>query len=802
MVRNIVKETEELVKGLLKEKGILENSFKSRIEKYKKIDFTTPDENVLYFDEENTIDKEEIEWIYSSLSSVFNEISNHLASYYFTTPEALYDNWFLQNVSYQTYQQKYQLKEKLEDGTLVPVDRTVFHTFIRVALAVALTELRMHNKYSEEELYQRFIYRFAEYLTMLSFGLASGAGRVMANAGSKKYKTYTTLINCTVMSQIPDSIEGIMYVLKDAALTLKSGAGTGYDFSSIRPKGAFVKGAGAETSGVVSFAEIFDKMCSTIMSAGGRRGAQMAVIDIRHPESVDFFKAKRQDGTLRYFNISLLVPDSFIEKLKNDQEVEQWFWEFEGFISEKELKDRTDVVLVENGKLPYDYEDYELFAFGKNHQVMRFESFECTDCYRLYRKKVYRKVKASELYNDVMKSTYDFAEPGVIFIDRVNQKNILYTKEHIRATNPCGEQPLPPYGSCNLGSILLHRFVKEPFSDIPWEENFDFKLLEEVAYTMNVFLDGVNDITNLPLLELRKEAYIKRRHGLGITGLADALIMLGLKYGSKESLEFIEKAMKTIAFASAKASIDLAQEKFPAPINVTLKDWVEPREFNGKHVDTSYSFIKDEFPEFYEKYKTYQLRFSHATSIAPTGTMSLTFGNNVANGIEPTFSISYVRNIRLPGKKTKTQEEVFSFAAILWNNKFKNKNYPDTFVTTNDITVEEHINVQASAQKYVDSAISKTCNIPTDYPFEDFKKAYIVAYEKGLKGFTTFRFNPDVFVGVLVKHEDLQSMTIEFELEDGTKVQVKGNEKVFYDGEEHVAANLYEAIKEGIYGKM
>lgn len=776
--------------------------FNNRLKDYLDINFEQFNE----FDRENELHEKEIELFYNLTLSLgeIDKVKKYLADFYKVSQESLIDGWFLQPISYQTYENKYALKKKGLDGKLEPVDKNVYYTFVRVALAVALTELRYHQKRSFDELLDKFLTRFWEYFLMFAYGLAFGGGRIMASAGSKLYKTYTSLINCTVMRQIPDSIEGIMETLKEAALSLKSGAGVGYDFSSIRPKGAFVKGAGAETSGVTSFAEIFDKMCSTIMSAGGRRGAQMAVIDIRHPESVDFFSAKRNDGVLRYFNISLLIPDSFIQKLKEGSTFDQWFWEFEGWISEEDLKLRNDIAVVEDGRLPFDYEEYEYFVFEKGHGVMAFEDSK-DGYYKLYRKKVYKTWNAKELYDLIMKSTYDYAEPGVIFIDNVNGRNtLLFHGEYIRTTNPCGEQPLPPYGSCNLGSLMLHMFVKKPFANnLTWKENFDFELLEKVAYLMNVFLDSVNDITNLPLRKLRESAFYKRRHGLGISGIADALVMLNLRYASDEALEFFDRVMKTIAKASVFANVHLADERYPAGIGITLKDFVDERVFNGKNYGTAYSFFKEEEPEFYFENINKKLRFSHATSIAPTGTMSLSWGNNVSNGIEPIFSLSYVRNIRLPGKKTKVQEEVFNFAYLLYKNYFGATDVDKSvFVTTDDVKVDEHILMQAKAQEYVDSAISKTCNIPTDYPFEDFKKAYLLAHEMGLKGFTTFRFNPQVFVGVLVKKDDIENMSIEFELEDGSKVVVKGSDKVFYDGEEHVAVNLYEALKEGIYGKM
>jgi len=755
------------------------------------------EDSLKYGEPENFIDANVIDNAYNALvdSGLISKVKESLKKFYNT--DTLYEDFFLQNISYEVYTQKYQLKAKDNEGNISVIDKTPYHTIARVALAVSLVVTR----YSKKVSYDVFRKLFVNFFYMLAMGYSAGGGRIMANAGSSKYKTATSLINCTVMNQIPDSMEGIMDVLKDASLSLKSGAGVGYDFSTIRPKGALVQGAGAETSGVTSFVEIFDKMCSTIMSAGGRRGAQMAVIDVQHPESIDFFQAKRKDGVLRYFNISLALTDKFIYAVENDLDFEQWFWEFDSFVPEDIIKDLVyqgnKVALVKKEQTPFDYSDFDYFVFEKDHVLMRYEKVP-TGYVKLYKKRVYKRVRARELYDVIMQSTYDYAEPGILFIDRINENNILKGKEYIRATNPCGEQPLPPYGSCNLGSIFVHRFVKEPFSNKNYLENYDFETLEKVAFLMNIFLDFVNDITNLPLVELRRNAYIKRRHGLGISGLADAFIMNNLVYGSKESLDLVENVMKIIQKSSLIANIYMSNLIFPAHIDVKVKDWF--RVFD--HLKGYKKEIADLFGVNEEEVENLSLRFSHATSIAPTGTMSLTWGNNVANGIEPVFAISYLRNIRVPGKKTKVQEEVFDFAAILYKNIFGAFEKTDAFVTTDDISVDQHIDVQAVAQKYVDSAISKTCNIPTDYPFEDFKKAYLIAHKKGLKGFTTFRFNPKFSVGVLVKEKDLDNMLIEFELENGEKVVVKGSDKVMYDGEEHVAANLYEAIKENIYGKM
>lgn len=772
------------------------------VEENKKYFISLPEfeEELIY----NKLTEENIDFVYKLLEAenVIEDIKEVLAKRFFVRKEDLIDGYFLQSISKEIYDKKYRLYKKDPDSeNLIPVDLTPYHTFVRVALTLAQSVYLSKERPS----FNLFSTSFAEFFCVMAFNYGFGAGRILANAGSFLYKKATTLINCTVMRQIPDSIQGIMSVAQEAALTLKAGAGVGYDFSSVRPKGSFVYGAGAETSGVVSFAEIFDKTCSVIMAAGGRRGAQMAVIDIQHPESVDFFQAKRKDGTLRYFNISVGLTKTFIDAVRNDEEFEQWFWEPDKsvhIVSRNETEavlDNGEVArIIKKDFLPYDYPKYNYFLFHEDHCEVVWNDRQDT----VFKKKVFKKVNAKKLYDTIMQSTYDYAEPGVLFLDNINKGNPLKKYENIRTTNPCGEQPLPFGGSCNLGSIFLHSFVKEPFNySLSPKANFDWNLLLKVARIMNKYLDAVNNISNLPLSFLVEEAMYKRRHGLGVSGLADMLVALGLKYSSSDARDFFEKIMRTIAEASLLENISLSKELSPAPVNVTLKDWLD---------SPHYSFLS-EHPEIKKISPDTLLRYSHATSIAPTGTMSLSWGNNISNGIEPIFSASYVRNIRVPGKKTKVDETVYNFSVIWYKNKLlkERSNVAEDFVkeirnfeTTNDLDVESHLYMQAAAQKYVDSAISKTCNIPTDYDYEKFKEVYLLAFDSGLKGFTTFRFNPKFSVGVLTKQEDLENMKIKFVLEDGSEVIVKGSDKIFYDGEEHLASNLYEALKEGIYGKM
>jgi ribonucleoside-diphosphate reductase alpha chain len=443
--------------------------------------------------------------------------------------------------------------------------------------------------------------------------------------------------------------------------------------------------------------------------------------------------------------------------------------------------------------------------------------------------KVYKTIRAQRLWDMIMTSTYDFAEPGFILIDKVNEMNNNWFVENVRATNPCGEQPLPPYGSCLLGSVNLTKFVRSPFTD---EAFFDWDEFNKVVAIFTRMLDNVVEINGLPLEQQRNEIMSKRRHGMGFLGLGSTLTMLRMKYGSDTSVEFTEKVSRELALSGWRVALDLAKEKGPAPIleedfEVTAEMLRKRPEMKrdgyqvgdsikGKVLHARYSRymqqVADVAPELVDHLAETGARFTHHSSIAPTGTISLSLANNASNGIEPSFAHHYFRNVIREGRKTKEKVGVYSFELLAYrglinadatpNAEDESKQLPDYFISADDISPKEHVDIQAAAQKWVDSSISKTANVPTDYPFAEFKDIYRYAYDQGLKGCTTFRFNPEAFQGVLVKEKDLESTTYQFTLEDGTSVQLKGNEEVEYDGETHTAANLYDALKEGYYGKF
>ncbi len=718
--------------------------------------------------------------------------------------------------------------------------------------------------------------------------------------------------------------------------------GIGYEFSTLRPKGAFVAGPGATTSGPLTFMDIYDAMCFTVASAGGRRGAQMGTFDISHPDVMDFIKAKHKDGRLRQFNLSLLITDQFIEAVKNDDD-----WPLVFPVSKND---------VDVDKLDYDDPSQVVWREWPIHDKYIVNEEGLVAC------KVYKMIKAQNLWNMIMTSTYDYAEPGFILIDRVNDENNNWFCEAVRATNPCltgdtlvetengnvkletvkvgdliktidgyrpvktvevhedvnvysvhfsngktlkataahifhtrksenyewdndtrldeleknvhqvrvvssgkedftyitkiepagkdkvydlfeevtdtwitegivsrgcGEQPLPPNGACLLGSVNLTQFVVNPF-----EENayFDFDRYKKVVSIFTRMLDNVVEINNLPLKKQREEIIRKRRHGMGFLGLGSTLTMLRMKYGSDESLDFTEEVSKVMALEGWKTGLELAKEKGPAPImdedfTVTgemLRKRPEMVEDGYKEGDTvkgrvlhiKYSRYMQKVTKELTKKEVNEmlkvgLRFTHHTSIAPTGTISLSLANNASNGIEPSFSHHYLRNVIKEGQNSKAQVDVFSYELLAYR-KFidatampfdKEKPLPEYFTTSDDVTPEQHVKIQAAAQRWIDSSISKTANVPTEYPFEDFKDIYMTAYEEGLKGCTTFRFYPEVFSGVLVKESDLENTMYRFELKNGEVVEVKGNQKVEYEGQVHVAANLFDALKDGYYGK-
>ena len=1056
-----------------------------------------------------------------------------------------------QEASLDIWDKKYRLSAK--DGT--PVDKTMDDTYKRVARALADVE----NEGAREQWYERFVWALRRG--------AIPAGRVTSNAGALEHKPATSTINCTVSGIIGDSMDDILNKVHEAGLTLKAGCGIGYEFSTLRPRGAYVSGAGAYTSGPLSFMDIYDKMCFTVSSAGGRRGAQMGTFDVGHPDAMEFIRAKREAGRLRQFNLSLLVTDEFMQAVRSDKD---WNLAFplltkEYDAAEHKLDDATRFVWRE-------------WPISEKY-VTREDGLVCC--------KIYKTLPARRMWDVIMTSTYDFAEPGFILIDRVNEMNNNWWCENIRATNPCvtadtwvqtregprqvaeligkpftarvdgvdhasapegffrtalkplvqvstsegyslrltadhrvrristltrwrlatewcaagdlqpgdkvlmqdhraapswtgsqeralgskqgyvigllvgdgsfteagaelavwerasvgnsdlgvggpnsvmaaaldaarslngefsgwhkgrgrgefrfsmraitdlardlglrpgrntitpaverassefyrgflrglfdadgsvqgtqakgvsvrlaqsdlpllegaqrmllrlgiastiyrnrrdsdhdlvitganvqrfaelvdfadtikrsrlhgllanykrmlnrerfvatvdavradgaedvydvqipgvnefdangfhahncGEQPLPPYGSCLLGSVNLTRFVKNAFTDFA---EFDWNEYREVVKVFTRMLDNVCEINGLPLQKQRDEIMRKRRHGMGFLGLGSTITCLGLKYGSEESIKFTDDVSREMAVAGWEAGLELAKEKGPAPImkeefTVTaemlrkrpemVKDgWKIGDLIPGRILHARYSRymqrIAETAPWLVDQIANVGARFTHHTSIAPTGTISLSLANNASNGIEPSFAHHYFRNVIRTGKKSKEKVDVFSFELLAYRELINPRAMPNAtnpaeqlpayFTTADDITPKEHVDIQAAAQRWVDSSISKTANVPTDYKYESFKDIYLYAHEKGLKGCTTFRFNPEAFQGVLVKEDDLKNTTYVFTLEDGSEVSVKGDEEIEYDGEKHSAANLYDALKEGYYGKF
>ena len=1074
-----------------------------------------------------------------------------------------------QEASLDIWDKKYRLTAK--DGT--PIDQTMDDTYRRVAVALAeveAPEVREHW--------------FGRFFWALRKG-AIPAGRITSNAGALEHKPATSTINCTVSGTIIDSMDDILGKVHEAGLTLKAGCGIGYEFSTLRPRGAYVSGAGAYTSGPLSFMDIYDKMCFTVSSAGGRRGAQMGTFDVGHPDALEFIRAKRENGRLRQFNLSLLVSDDFIEAVKADRE-----WKLAFPLGRQEYETEQP-----------DLEDAAKFIWREwpttNGYVTRDDGLICC--------KVYKTLPARRVWDVIMSSTYDFAEPGFVLIDRVNEQNNNWWCENIRATNPCvtadtwvhtsagprqvaelvgtvfvarvdgrdhtsgpqgffktadkpvvrivtaegqalrltadhrvrrvtgmtrfavatewcaagslaagdrvllndhrrnaswagahsfgegylmgllvgdgtfageravlsawpaaalangpavvdggcggmmaaalaaarplaqpaeftgwhavagrgeyrlrvagltrlaasldvaqghktitapmerassefqrgllrglfdtdgsvqgsqahgvsvrlaqsdlglleaaqrmllrlgiaarvyrerrgagvarlpddrgasaeyatraqhelviagdnllryaeqvgfadtlksarlaraiaayrrrlnrerftatvmsvtpdgceavydvqvpglntfdanglhahncGEQPLPPYGSCLLGSINLTRFVQRPFTA---DAAFDWDEYREVVKVFTRMLDNVVEVNGLPLAQQRDEIVRKRRHGMGFLGLGSAITMLGMKYGSKESVQFTEVVAREMAVAGWEAGLELAREKGPAPImneefTVTAQmlrkrpemardGWKLGQKVPGRVLQARYSRYMQRIaavaPALVDQLATTGARFTHHSSIAPTGTISLSLANNASNGIEPSFAHHYFRNVIREGRKTKERIDVYSYELLAYRELVNpraipgatkpDEQLPDYFVTSESITPAEHVDIQAAAQRWVDSSISKTANVPTDFKYEAFKDIYLYAYEQGLKGCTTFRFNPEAFQGVLVKEDDLKNTTYVFTLDDGTEIKARGDEEIEYDGEKHSAANLFDALKEGYYGKF
>ncbi|MBW3732642.1 adenosylcobalamin-dependent ribonucleoside-diphosphate reductase [Aeromonas dhakensis] len=697
----------------------------------------------------------------------------------------------LQETSLEIWDSKYRLKSK--DGT--PIDGAIDDTYQRVARALAAQE------HDSDAWYEPFLWALRNG--------AIPAGRIISNAGAFEHKPATSTINCTVSGTIEDSMDDILGKVHEAGLTLKAGCGIGYDFSTLRPRGAFVSGAGAHTSGPLSFMDIYDKMCFTISSAGGRRGAQMGTMDIRHPDVVEFIQAKREDGRLRQFNLSLLITEEFVKAVKEDAS-----WQLIFPYTAREVG-QDGIALDDPAQV--------VWADWPNKEGVVVNALGQVAC------KVYKTLPARRLWNVIMTSTYDYAEPGFILIDKVNQMNNNWFCEEIRATNPCGEQPLPPYGACLLGSVNLTRFVHAPFTDLA---AFDWPAFRKVVAIFTRMLDNVVEINQLPLARQREEIISKRRHGMGFLGLGSALTMLRIKYGSAAAVAFTEQVSQELAMTGWRESLALAKEKGPAPImeqefEVTGKllrlrpemaaDGIKPGDkVKGKVLHARYSRYMQQVaevdPALVAELAEVGGRFTHHSSIAPTGTISLSLANNASNGIEPSFAHHYSRNVIKPGKKSKESVDVYSYELLAYRElvnpaamsyaEDEATRLPDYFITADDITPAQHVDIQAAAQRWIDSSISKTANVPTDFPFEQFKDIYLYASDSGLKGCTTFRFNPAAFQGVLVKEQDLEKTLYEFTLEDGSVVTAKGNEEIEYDGELHTAANLYDALKEGYYGKF
>ena len=562
-------------------------------------------------------------------------------------------------------QQIWDMKDRLKGPDGQPVDQKLEDTWRRIARSLAEAEGEDAARWEET------FYKALENFNFLP------AGRIIAGAGASRR---VTLFNCFVMGTVPDDMAGIFEHLKEAALTMQAGGGIGYDFSTLRPKGAPVRGVGADASGPLSFMDVWDAMCRTIMSAGHRRGAMMATMRCDHPDIEAFIAAKEDPGRLRMFNLSVLVTDAFMEAVKADG---NWELKFDG--------------------------------------------------------RTYRSLRARELWDRIMRATYAYAEPGVIFIDRINQRNNLHYCEDIAATNPCGEQPLPPYGACLLGSINLATLVQDPFTD---QARLDEGRLAELVPVAVRMMDNVTDVSNFPLEQQQEEAQAKRRIGLGVTGLADALIMCRARYGSKEAVALTERWMGAIRRHAYLASAGLAREKGAFPL-FDRDRYLESETVKELDADVREAIARD------------GIRNALVTSIAPTGTISL-FADNISSGLEPVFSFSYNRSVLMPDG-SRREEEVTDYAFRLWRRMYGERPLPDYFVDAQSLSPTEHVTMQAAVQKYIDASISKTINCPEEIGFDDFKDVYMLAYETGCKGCTTYRPNEVTGAVLSVKKKDAEA---------------------------------------------
>ena len=603
----------------------------------------------------------------------------------------------LQPASLDIWNSKYRLRAS--DGA--PVDQTPEGTLRRVANALGASAAQS-----------------ALFYNSLTAGCYPG-GRIMANAGAEAHKPSASLINCTVSQKIDDSMDGILHAVHMAGLTLQAGCGIGYNFSSLRPNGSPVAGAGAKTSGPISFMEIFNAACKTISCAGGRRGAQMGMLHMSHPDILAFINAKRTVGALTQFNLSVLIPDAFMTAVKNDDE-----WQTSFVLKGETIKGAT--------------------------------------------------YKARWLWDQLMQANYESAEPGVFFIDVANRENPLAGVEEISATNPCGEVPLPVHGACLLGSIDLSRFVDME------NGSFELQRFHHHAEVFHEMLDRVVDLANLPLRGYTDALISTRRHGMGIMGLGTALNLMGVRYGSPKAVDLLAHIMGSLAEAGVVVAKHLGEEQGQAPI------------FANDAARKAYlHFWGDRM--FLDRTGTaWGPRFSHAVAIAPTGTLALSFGNNCSNGIEPTFAHSYTRNLLIEGRRTKLPVRVLSKEMLTAPEK------AGQFVDASDLTPEEHLVMQATAQKWTDNSISKTINLPASISFDAFKDIYMRAWEMGCKGCTTYR--PSEARGaVLVTDAGLQEQQVSFKLDNGETLSLPGGAMVTYDGETSTAA-LWADYFRGVHG--
>lgn len=578
------------------------------------------------------------------------------------------DTYFTTPIARHIWDVKYRYRE----GDTV-LDATVADSWRRVAHALAAVE---HDQEAWEE-------RF--YAILEGFKFLPG-GRIQAGAGTPHK---VTLFNCFVMGEIGDSMDGIFDALKEGALTMQQGGGVGYDFSTLRPRGTRAYSVGSVASGPVSFMRIWDSMCATILSTGARRGAMMGTLRCDHPDIEEFISIKQDKTQLRHFNISVLVSDAFMAAIEHDEEWPLLF-PAEGHGAGAEIV--MSPWPGRNGPVPCE---------------------------------VHRRIKARALWEKIMRATYDYAEPGVLFIDRINRLNNLYYRERISASNPCGEVPLPPYGACNLGSLNLTRFVQAPFTP---HAKLDLEAMAEAAGVAVRLLDNVIDVSRFPLPSQAKQARGSRRIGLGFTGMADALMMLGVRYGDEASLRIAAEVMRTLCHAAYRVSIDIARDKGPFP-------------FFNREKYLAGEFIAGLPGDIRDGIARYGIRNSHLTAVAPTGTISL-LANNVSSGVEPVFDSDFSRRV-LEFDGSYSDYQVVDYAVALWRRQnSQGADLPPQFVDAHELEPVVHLDMQAAVQPYVDQAISKTINVPMDYDFDAFRDLYRLAYERGLKGCTTFRPNP------------------------------------------------------------